>query len=194
MAMHHPSMDRLGANITEKRASSTRYNGRIQIRYDVRCKHRKGWGAVLYDEVGHHTYQAQGLWKNAYTSRDINTLEMKAVALGLTAFKSQLGLRPHDGLLLLVDNTSTRDVLRKGHVREYQFNSALWHTLKLLAVEDGKRPIRIGYTQKTTSLTDYPVKQPNTQQMRLKNFRPPLGRRLAESSLRVRVPGLGGKQ
>lgn len=97
-----------------------------------------GYGAILMTASG-RLHFLQGRWsqhtagKNPSLLRpdDINMLEMRAVGLAARKFTAQLRTLP---LLVLVDNTSTMYVLRRGQAAELDFNDATRITLEHLRV------------------------------------------------------------
>ena len=148
-----------------------------------------GWGAILFDERTGATYQAQGAWEKTFRSHDINYLEMRAVRMAIGQFEDILATRPDDKLLVLVDNTSTRDVLVKGHAREYLFNGEL---SKVLSGFAGSRRILIAHIPSEENPTDILSRQGKryTEQElnALQSTLGALGGRLARAALPVRVP------
>ena len=152
-----------------------------------------GWGAILFDEVTGQVYQVQGKWEKTYRSHDINYLEMRAVSYALRHFDTELCTRPNDKILILVDNTSTRDVLHKGQAREYLFNGALSKVLKTL---QGDRCTTVAYIPSADNLSDrlsrLGQKYSEQELTVLQSTLGALGGRLARSALPVRVPAALG--
>jgi hypothetical protein len=103
-----------------------------------------GFGAVLCTAAGDIAHYA-GKWthipglEHELASSDINALEMKAVDLAVGRFRAQLRNAP---VLILVDNTSTMHVLRKGHAREHRFNKYAADALTNLS---GLGEVFVGY-------------------------------------------------
>jgi hypothetical protein len=95
-----------------------------------------GWGAALVTATG-RLHVAQGKWTRSLVGRepstlqpdDINTLEMRAVGLGAHSFADLLARNP---LWVVVDNTSTMYVLKKGQAKEAEFNAATRFTMETL--------------------------------------------------------------
>ncbi len=146
-----------------------------------------GWGAILADENSGQVWQTSGKWSSKQDCSDINTLEMHAVHLALRAFSDILDEDKARPLIILVDNTSTAAVLRKGSAREYTFNSAALATLKCLA---GDRPVVTDWISTAENFADplsrgEPVQRSDDE---LVSALGAFGRRLGRSALRVRVP------
>ena len=152
-----------------------------------------GWGALLFDEREGTVIQAQGAWGKTFRSHDINYLEMRAVHEALAQFAEQIAKRPLDTMLVLVDNTSTRDVLVKGHAREYLFNGELAKALKRLA---GDRRVITAHIPTEENPTDVlsrnGLKYSEQELDSLQSTLGALGGRLARSALPVRVPAARG--
>jgi hypothetical protein len=88
-----------------------------------------GWGAVLVQGGIIKAYG--GRWKSTtLTSADINDLEMSAVSLGTKHFSEDLRGK---SFIVVVDNTSTYHVLRKGSAREMDLNAAAALALESLS-------------------------------------------------------------
>lgn len=118
---------------------------------------------------------------------------MSAVDKALAAFKNILNERPSDKLLVLVDNTSTRDVLAKGTAREYLFNGALNEALRKL---QGDRITTVAHIPTLSNYSD-PLSRGKARytEQELKQLQSTLGAlggRLAEAALMVRVPAARG--
>ena len=109
--------------------------------------------------------------------------------MALRSFKDILETRPLDKLLVVVDNTSTRDVLAKGQAREYLFNGALHNVLARLS---GNRPAVCAYIPSEENPTDRLSrtygKYSEQELTELQSSLGALGRRLARAALPVRVP------
>ncbi len=147
----------------------------------------EGWGAIMCDERTGEVWQAAGHWGQKEDCSDINTLEMIAVRLGLKAFSKILTRDSTRPLIILVDNTSTMAVLRKGTAREFSFNEATLSTLRCLA---GDRQVSVGWISSTNNFADplsrgEPARQSDEE---LVSALGAFGRRLGRSALRVRVP------
>ncbi|MCX6882202.1 MAG: hypothetical protein NTV12_06830, partial [Verrucomicrobia bacterium] len=96
-----------------------------------------GYGAALFYRG--RVYTTAGKWPHdRFICDDINELEMRAVEEATTAFKDIIHDIIHQSeiapsVVILVDNSSTMHVLRKGHAREFAFNEATSRVLSGLA-------------------------------------------------------------
>lgn len=148
-----------------------------------------GWGAILCNESTGDCWQAQGRWPSRHICDDINTLEMTAISLALEAFADELYDKRKMPLIILVDNSSSAAVLRKGTAREYFFNAAALRCLRNLA-HAADRPVSVAHIMSEENLADClsrgtPLLESSEE---LSSTLGAFGRRLGRSALRVRVP------
>ena len=147
-----------------------------------------GWGAILFDTATGEIWVTNGVWTSRHESKDINTLEMTAVCLGAQNFAEILQTKQAAPLLLIVDSTSTQHVLSKGFAREFAFNAATAATLREIA---GDRFTAVGYINSEANPTDKlsrGVPLSDEELLELPSCLRALGRRVAATLLRVRVP------
>lgn len=105
-----------------------------------------GFGGALFFRGRVETYS--GRWPTTRRCDDINALEMSAVEKCASHFQGILAqiyeaesANP-PSLVVLVDNSSTMHVLRKGHAREFEFNEA---TEKALSALSGNGDVFCGW-------------------------------------------------
>jgi hypothetical protein len=152
-----------------------------------------GWGAVFYDETRGTVKAAGGQWPEKKVSTQINELETEAVEKALSVFRDDIEGDPEGSLLILLDNTATMNVLKKGHARSYEMNDAL---RKLQRRLPQRKKVRVAYitSEENTKFAD-PLSRGKTAvnlQGELQSFLGDVGGRLSRAALTVCVPRRGG--
>ena len=98
-----------------------------------------GWGAWMM--CGSLWRETSGKWPQTHGHSEINELEARAVDKAIESFKEDIRGRR---VLLLIDNSSTCAVLKKGHAHAFKLNSARNETLVRL---NNLRPISVKVQQ-----------------------------------------------
>ena len=151
-----------------------------------------GWGAVLYNEATGDVHATGGSWRKTYKSDDINELEVLAVSKAAEAFADVIHQQRVQSVVILLDNTASVHVLKKGSSRNFEMNEALRKALRSLPKEVS---VRVAYiTTETNKDFADPLsrgKSIDTSDPELASKLGQVGRRLARTALRVAVPRSG---
>ena len=92
----------------------------------------KGWGGVLFDGATNAVHETGGSWSSTHESGDMASLEARALAEAVNAFRPRFKKATPGTLLVLSDSMSAQGALRKTQSPSYKLNAAVQQAFQQL--------------------------------------------------------------
>lgn len=124
-----------------------------------------GWGIVIVDYAPRPIRIFGGRWSSSEAKLHINTLELRAVRIGLRILSQLKSPFESIALQLFVDNTTARAWTRRGRAKQWQANQLAVHLCEH-ASSNGIQLASVDYVRSHQNLADGPSRSEKAGQLR----------------------------